>query len=53
MNKTHATGVWVGNNAGQYAVWSPIIDKIRGKLDQWNKCHPTLFGRHLIIQSYS
>jgi ribonuclease HI len=43
-------GAWIGNNVDQSAIWSPVIDKIRNSLDQWNKSHPTLFGRRLIIQ---
>ncbi|KIM74506.1 hypothetical protein PILCRDRAFT_30734, partial [Piloderma croceum F 1598] len=43
-------GAWIGNNVDQSAVWSPIIDKIRSRLDQWNQSHPTLFGRCLIIR---
>jgi ribonuclease HI len=43
-------GAWIGNKVDQSAIWSPVIDKIRDNLAQWNKSHPTLFGRHLIVQ---
>jgi hypothetical protein len=43
-------GSWIGNGINQDTIWSPVIDKIRYNLDQWQKSHPTLFGRCLIIQ---
>jgi len=30
--------------------WEPIISKITTKLNQWEKAHPTLNGKRLIIQ---
>jgi hypothetical protein len=43
-------GAWIGNNIDQASVWSTTLDKIRAALAQWDKSHPTLFGRRLIIQ---
>jgi exonuclease III len=43
-------GTWIGNGVDQAAVWSRVIDKVRKGLAQWEKSHPTLFGRRLIVQ---
>ena len=43
-------GAWVGNNVDQATVWSPVIDKIRNNLAHWDKSHPTIFGKRLIVQ---
>ncbi|KAF8665531.1 hypothetical protein AX14_006591, partial [Amanita brunnescens Koide BX004] len=42
-------GCFIGNNVEQMAMWTPVIDKIEASLDQWNKSHPTVNGRHLIL----
>ena len=48
---TRILGAWVGNNADAMTPWEPIIDKINHKLKNWDKLHPTLDGRRLIIQT--
>jgi hypothetical protein len=42
-------GAYVGNNVDQTAVWTPTLEKISTKLQQWTKSHPTQDGKHLII----
>jgi len=44
-------GAWVGNKADDMTPWEPVIDKINHKLKTWNKLHPTLDGRRIIIQA--
>ena len=43
-------GAWIGNKTNEMTPWEPIIDKAHKNLETWNKSHPTLFGRKLIIQ---
>jgi len=40
---------YVENRLDQVAIWSPILEKIEAKLDQWSKSHPTQDGCCLII----
>ena len=42
--------VRIGNNTNEETPWKPIIDKTKNSLDFWNKSHPTLKGRKLIVQ---
>ena len=42
-------GAYVGNNIDQIAVWTPTLEKITARLQQWNRSHPTQDGKHLII----
>jgi len=42
-------GAYVGNNIDQIAVWTPTLEKITARLQQWNKSHPTQDGKRLII----
>ena len=42
---------WIGNKAKNATPWEPIIDTIKLKLEQWEKAHPTLYGKRLIIQT--
>jgi hypothetical protein len=44
-------GAWIGNNANDLTPWETILDTIRKKLEQWNKTHPTLYGKRLIVQA--
>ena len=44
-------GAWIGNNTNDETPWEPIIDKTHRSLELWNKSHPTILGRKLIIQA--
>lgn len=44
-------GAWIGNGVNDDAVWSKNVEKIRETLDRWNKGHPTIIGRRLIVQT--
>jgi hypothetical protein len=44
-------GAWVGNGTNDMTPWEPVIDKINQILKKWNKLHPTLDGRKIIIQA--
>ncbi|KIM41162.1 hypothetical protein M413DRAFT_44067, partial [Hebeloma cylindrosporum] len=46
---TRILGAYVGNGIPQLAVWTPILEKIDAKLQQWGKSHPTQDGKRLII----
>lgn len=43
-------GAWVGNKINSEGVWAPTLEKIDRKLEQWERSHPTMEGRRLIIQ---
>lgn len=43
-------GTFVGNNIDNAEPWTPIIEKIKAQLKIWAKSHPTIKGKHLIIQ---
>ena len=47
---TRALGAWIGNNTNNATPWEPIIDRAYKNLERWNKSHPTLLGRKLIVQ---
>ncbi|KIK32407.1 hypothetical protein CY34DRAFT_27226 [Suillus luteus UH-Slu-Lm8-n1] len=47
---TRILGVWIGNRTDKQAIWSPILDKIENTLQRWEKWHPTIEGRKIIIQ---
>lgn len=44
-------GAWIGNGAKDATPWEPILDIIRSKLKKWDRAHPTLNGKRLIIQA--
>jgi hypothetical protein len=44
-----ALGAWVGNKVDQISTWTKTIDNIDDALDRWDKGHPTMEGRRLII----
>ena len=44
-------GAWIGNKADDVAPWEPILNIIKTKLQIWEKAHPTLNGKRLIIQA--
>jgi hypothetical protein len=50
-NVVRILGVWIGNKTNNVTPWEPILDTIRTKLKRWERAHPTLNGKHLIIQS--
>ena len=43
-------GARIGNNSDEETPWEPIVDKVQQALKSWNRFHPTLDGRKLIIQ---
>jgi hypothetical protein len=43
-------GAWIGNETDEQAIWSPIIEKIEKSLKRWERVHPTVEGRKIIIQ---
>jgi hypothetical protein len=47
---TRSLGAWIGNNTNNATPWEPIIDKAHRNLELWNKSHPTILGKKLIIQ---
>jgi hypothetical protein len=44
-------GAWIGNNTNDVEPWEPIIDKINNALKLWEKAHPSMPGRKLIVQA--
>ena len=44
-------GAWIGNNVDDATPWEPILDIIKAKLTLWEKAHPTLSGKRLIVQT--
>lgn len=47
---TRILGAWVGNKVNVTNIWSPILDKVDERLSIWEKTHPTIEGRKLIVQ---
>ena len=43
-------GAWVGNEIDSEGVWTSTLEKIDQRLAQWEKSHPTMEGRRLIVQ---
>ncbi|EIW80719.1 hypothetical protein CONPUDRAFT_57272, partial [Coniophora puteana RWD-64-598 SS2] len=43
-------GAWMGNGIDQAAIWSPVIDDIKESLERWDRLHPTMEGRSILIQ---
>jgi exonuclease III len=48
---TRLLGAWIGNEVNDLTPWERIIDLIKKDLDRWNKIHPTLYGKCIIIQA--
>ncbi|EIN05875.1 hypothetical protein PUNSTDRAFT_74149 [Punctularia strigosozonata HHB-11173 SS5] len=46
----HYLGAWIGNGADNAILWGPTLEKIDVVLGRWERSHPTLEGRHLIVQ---
>jgi hypothetical protein len=40
----------MGNGVNAEGVWAPVLEKIDHNLDLWEKSHPTMEGRRLIVQ---
>lgn len=47
---TRILGAWVGNGIEEHAIWSPILEKIEKALQRWEKWHPSIEGRKIIIE---
>lgn len=43
-------GARVGNNIMADAPWLPILETIQHHFDLWDQCHPTIFGRKMIVE---
>ncbi|KAH9176891.1 hypothetical protein EDB89DRAFT_1825349, partial [Lactarius sanguifluus] len=43
-------GAWIGNNTLETRPWEPVIDLVRADFKRWEKLHPTLDGKRLIVQ---
>lgn len=47
---TRILGAWIGNGTDENSIWSPTLDKIESALQRWERWHPTIEGRRIIIQ---
>lgn len=43
-------GAWVGNKIDAQNIWNTQIEKIDNALAKWERSHPTMEGRKLIVQ---
>jgi exonuclease III len=43
-------GAWLGNKVNNADPWGPVLEKVEKHLSRWEKGHPTMEGRRLIIQ---
>ena len=43
-------GAWLGNKINDEGVWAPTIEKIDQNLKWWERSHPSMEGRRLIVQ---
>ncbi|KAG1856196.1 hypothetical protein C8R48DRAFT_749171 [Suillus tomentosus] len=41
---------WVGNKTNENTIWAPTLEKINASLKRWEKNHPMIEGRKIIIQ---
>ncbi|PBK66453.1 hypothetical protein ARMSODRAFT_986753 [Armillaria solidipes] len=46
-------GAFIGNLVDMAAPWTPILDRMQEKFDMWERTHPTIEGRRLLIQMYA
>jgi hypothetical protein len=42
-------GAWVGNDVEQIETWARTPEKFDASLEQWERGHPTMEGRRLIV----
>ena len=47
----HYLEAWIGNEVNESTPWEPVIDKINRALTLWEKAHPSMAGRKLIVQT--
>ncbi|KAG1797563.1 hypothetical protein EV424DRAFT_1475095 [Suillus variegatus] len=47
---TRILGAWISNGIEEQAIWSPILDRIEKTLTCWEKWHPTIEGRKIIVE---
>jgi ribonuclease HI/endonuclease/exonuclease/phosphatase family metal-dependent hydrolase len=43
-------GTMIGNEISESTAWTVTLDKVQAALDRWDRGHPTLDGRKLIVQ---
>jgi exonuclease III len=43
-------GAWIGNGVNSADPWGPVLEKVEKNLRRWEKGHPTVEGRRLIVQ---
>jgi ribonuclease HI/endonuclease/exonuclease/phosphatase family metal-dependent hydrolase len=43
-------GAMIGNEISESTAWAVTLDKVQAALDRWNRGHPTLDARKLIVQ---
>ena len=44
-------GAWIGNNFDDVTPWEQILETVQKKFKQWEKVHPTMNGKCLLIQA--
>jgi len=50
---TRILGGWIGNGIDEQAIWSKNLEKINSTFERWDKRHPTLIARRLIVQMFA
>ncbi|KIM82537.1 hypothetical protein PILCRDRAFT_43613, partial [Piloderma croceum F 1598] len=50
---TRILGGWIGNSIDEQAVWSKNLEKIKSTFEHWDKKHPTVIAKHLIVQMFA
>ncbi|KZT21729.1 hypothetical protein NEOLEDRAFT_1221723, partial [Neolentinus lepideus HHB14362 ss-1] len=43
-------GAWIGNNVNNISPWEPVIDKISLTLSRFQRSHPTLTSKTIMVQ---
>jgi ribonuclease HI/exonuclease III len=43
-------GAWIGNGVNDATPWTPVLDSIQTSLQRWDRGHPTIRGKRLIVQ---
>jgi hypothetical protein len=43
-------GAWIGNGVNDAVPWTPVLDSVQATLQRWDRGHPTIRGKHLIVQ---